>query len=206
MFTRSTTVSGRPERIDDGIAYVRDEVMPAVTALEGCVGLSMMVDRGTGQCIVTSSWADEEAMRASDLHLAPLRERGAGLLMGAPQVEEWEVAGMHRDHLTATGAACRVTWMRTNHSDVDRGVGVYRDVILPMLEDLPGFCSASLMLNRQLGRACSTTSFDSREAMEASREAAWAIRDAGVREAGVDVLDVMEFDLVLAHLRLPEMA
>ena len=40
--------------------------------------------------------------------------------------------------------------------------------------------------------------------MEASRERSWTIRDAGVRDAGVDVVDVVECDLVLAHLRLPE--
>ena len=30
--------------------------------VEGCRGLSMLVDRETGQCIATSSWDEEEAM------------------------------------------------------------------------------------------------------------------------------------------------
>jgi hypothetical protein len=41
--------------------------------------------------------------------------------------------------------------------------------------------------------------------MDASAQHAWAIREAGVRDAGVDVVDVVECDLVLAHLRLPEL-
>jgi hypothetical protein len=41
--------------------------------------------------------------------------------------------------------------------------------------------------------------------MDASREQSWAIRDTGVREAGVDVLDAAEYELVLAHLRVPEL-
>lgn len=204
MFARSTTIMGDPSRLDDGIAYVNDEVMPFITRLDGCVGLSMMLDRDSGQCIVTSSWLDREAMQASDLHLAPMRARAGDLLAGTPQVEEWEIAAMHRDHLTRAGACCRAVWMRTNHSDVDRGIGVYRDSILPMLEALPGFCSASLMVNRELSRACATTSFDSREAMEQSRDESWAIRDAGVRDAGVDVLDTAEYSLEVAHLRVPE--
>lgn len=205
MFARSTTIMGDPLRIDDGIAYVRDEVMPFITGLDGCVGLSMMLDRGSGQCIVTSSWLDDEAMRASDVHLAPMRARAGDLLVGQPQVEEWEIAAMHRDHLTLPGACCRATWLRTNHSDVDRGIGVYRETLLPMLEELPGFCSASLMVNRELSRACATTSFDSAEAMEQSRDRSWAIRDAGVRDAGVDVLDTAEYTLEIAHLRVPEL-
>jgi quinol monooxygenase YgiN len=205
VFARSTTILGDPSAVDAGIAYVRDEVMPMITMMEGCVGLSMMVDRESGQCIVTSSWQSEETMQASDLHLAPIRARAGEVIMGTPQIEEWEIAVMHRDHTTSEGACCRATWLRTNHSDIDRGIGIYRDALLPALEKLPGFCSASLMVNRLLSRACATTSFDSREAMEASREQAWAIRDAGVRDAGVDVLDVAEYDLVLAHLRVPEL-
>lgn len=205
MFARSTTIMGDPSAMDAGIAYVRDEVMPVITAMEGCVGLSMMVDRESGQCIVTSSWDSEEAMRASDLHLAPIRARAGEIIMGTPQIEEWEVAAMHRDHLTSEGTCCRATWLRTDHTDVNRGIGIYRDTLLPALAAMDGFCSASLMVNRAMSRACATTSFDSREAMDASRDESWAIRDAGVRDAGVDVLDVAEYELVLAHLRVPEL-
>ena len=45
MYARSTTVRGDPQSVDDGIAYVRDEVMPAVQQMDGCIGLSMLADR-----------------------------------------------------------------------------------------------------------------------------------------------------------------
>ena len=73
--------------MDQGIAYIRDEVMPAVTAMDDCIGLSTLVDRESGECIVTSSWKSVEAMTASDLHLAPLRRRGGEIMGGAPQVD-----------------------------------------------------------------------------------------------------------------------
>jgi len=95
--------------------------------------------------------------------------------------------------------------VETPHTDVDRGIDIYRTAVLPAAERMTGFCSASLMVNRSAARACTTTSFDSMEALEASREESWAIRDRAVREAGVDVLDVDEFELAIAHLRLPEM-
>ena len=205
MYARSTTIMGDPARLDDGIAYVRDDVMPTITAMDGCLGLSMLIDRDTGQCIVTSSWDSEEAMQASNLHLAPMRMRGGQIMGGPPEVDEWEVAVMHRDHPAPAGSCCRVTWMRLNHTDIDRDIDLYRAAMLPEMESIEGFCSASLLINRALGRACNTTTYDSREALDASRERSWTIRDAGVREAGVDVLDVVECDLVLAHLRLPEL-
>lgn len=205
MFARSTTIMGDPTTMDAGIAYVRDDVMPAVMAMDGAAGLSMLCDRESGQCIVTSSWTSEEAMHASDLNLRPMRERAGELLRGTPQIEEWEALVMHRDHHSLLGACCRATWLLFDRGTMDDGLALYRFVILPALEELDGFCSASLLVNRGLGRACSTTTFDSVPAMEASRERSWAIREAGVRDAGVDVLDVAEYDLAIAHLHLPEL-
>lgn len=205
MFARSTSINGDPAAIDAGIAYVREDVLPTISAMEGCMGLSMVVDRESGQCIVTSSWTSEEARAAADLHLRPLRERGGEILRGAPVVDEWEVAVMHRQSDAGDGACCRCTWLRLDHGDVDRGIDLYRAVLLPLIEALPGFVSASLFIDRAAGRACSTTTFASRADLESSRDEAWAIRDRGVREAGVDVLDVEEYDLVVAHLRVPEL-
>lgn len=205
MYARSITVMGDPSTMDEGVAYVRDEVMPTVTTLEDCVGLSMLVDRESGQSIVTSSWLTEESMMASDLHLAPLRRRGGEIMGGTPTVETWEVAVMHRRETAPESACCRVIWMRLGQADVDRGLDIYRSAMLPEIESIDGFCSASLMIDRRAGRACSTTTYTSRASMEASRDRAWTIRDAGVRDAGVDVMDAAECDLVIAHLRLPEL-
>jgi len=206
VFARSSTYLCDPTLVEAGIAYVNDEVMPLSSSIAGCLGLSLMVDRHSGQCIATTSWQDEESMLDSMERLTPVRLRLGEILDATPLVEEWEVAAMHRDHPTRAGTCCRVTWLRTDHADVDRGIDVYKHGVLPRMEELEGFCSASLMVNRSNSRACATTSFDSQDAMEASREQSWAIRDAGVRDAGVDVIDADELELVIAHLRLPEMA
>ncbi len=202
MHARSTTIRGKPEAMDDGIAFIRDEVMPTITALEGCVGLSLVVERETGRGIATSSWLDAEAMHASDEALMPLRVRGGEVLGGAPEVEEWEVAHMHRDHATHDGSCCRVTWARSQ--DIDAVVEAWRTRLLPQIEQLDGFCSASLLIDRAGGRGCSTVTFDSREAMEASREPATRIREQAMA-MGVEIDEVAELDLAIAHLRLPEL-
>lgn len=204
MFARSTTIHGKPENVDRTIDFVRDTIMPTLADAEGCLGISLMVDRDMGHCIGTTSWLDEESLRASFGDYGHLRDQAAEMLGGFAAVEEWEIAAMHREHFTHAGACARSVWLRTDHTEMDKGIGIYREVLLPMLEALPGFCSASLLVDRTTRRACATTAFDSREAMEASREESWAIRERGVRDAGVDVLDVAEFDLAIAHLRVPE--
>ena len=82
MHVRTTTLQAEPGKIDDGIAYVRDEVLPRVTAMDGCLGMSMLVDRETGRCIATTAWESEAALRASAEMVRPLRE-GAERALGA---------------------------------------------------------------------------------------------------------------------------
>ena len=205
MYARATTIQAQPSSIDDGIAHVRDEVMPALMGVEGCVGLSLLVDRESGRCIATSAWQSEEAMRASEEQVGPIRERAAELFGGSTQVNEWEIAVLHRNHQSPEGACVRATWMEVNSAQMDQAVDIFRMTSLPAIEELEGFCSASLMVDRSSGRAVSSVTYDSHEAMERNREQAGTVRAAGAQDAGANVLDVAEFELAVAHLRVPEM-
>ena len=70
MYARSITITGDPGSVDLGITFVRDEVMPLIATMDGCLGISMLVDRESGRTITTSSWRDEESMTASGARLA----------------------------------------------------------------------------------------------------------------------------------------
>ena len=204
MYARSTTINGDPGSIDAGIAHVRDEVLPTVTAMDGCLGMSLVVDRETGRCIATTSWETEAAIAASRMPVQSLRSRATEILGGAtPEVEEWEVAVMHRDHTSHEGSACRIVWTRAQ--DLDQAVDFWRTSLLPRFETMDGFCSASMLIDRAGNRTCGTVTFDSRAALEATRETAAGMRENAAREIGVEFLDVAEFELALAHLRLPEL-
>jgi hypothetical protein len=206
VHARSTTVRARPELIDTGVAQVRDEVMPMVLGLDGCVGVSMLADRTSGRCIVTTAWQSAEAMAGSAERVRPSRARAAETMGGRPHVDEWEVAVMHRDHSSAPGACVRATWVRMAPDQVDRAVDVYRMAVLPATQEFAGFCSASLMVDRDGGYAVSSVTFDSRDAMERSREHGEQLRERTAREIGLEIVEVGEFELVLAHLHVPEMA
>lgn len=207
MYARSTTVQGQPDSIDAGVAYFRDEVMPALQDIEGFVGCSMIVDRESGLCIVTANYSSPEARAASAATVMPLRDRAAAVLNASSvEVDEWEIAVLHRDHHAPEGACVRATWSRIDPTQAERGIDFWKLGILPKAEQMEGFCSGSLMVNRETGMAVGTITFDSRAAMEATREKAAQLRSGATQEINVEILDVREFELALAHLHAPEMA
>ncbi len=204
MYARSTTIRGNPQAMDDGIAYVHDKVMPAVQQMDGFVGLSFLADRDSGRCIVATAWQTEEAMRATTDRVGPMRDRLADVLGGPPEVQTWEIAVLHRAHEAPDGACTRVTWSRTDPANIDRVVDAYRMSLLPRLEEMDGFCSASLMMDRREGRGAGAVTYADRGLLERSRTNATAVREEFAAAMGAQILEVAEFELVLHHLRVPE--
>ena len=204
VYARTATVHGDPKAVDDGVAFLRDRVMPAVEGLPGYVGLSMLADRDSGRCIATTSWADEAAMSSTGEQLRPLRARFAQILGGPPELQSWEIAVLHRVHEAPDGACTRVTWMRTDPDRVEQVLDAYRLSLLPRLEEVDGFCSASLLVDRREGRAAGSVTYADRESLQRSRVDARAVKEEFHAAMDSQILEVAEFDLVLAHLRVPE--
>lgn len=179
--------------------------MPALLGIDGCIGLSLLVDHSTGRCIATSSWATEDAMRASADEVRPLRDHFVVTLgSSSSTVDEWEVSIMHRDHQSRAGACARTSWLQADPTAIEGSIDAFR-ALLPTVEDLPGFCSASLLTNRESGRAVVTVVYDSAEAIAQTRGPASGLRTQLAEQAGADVIEVAEFQLALAHLRVPEL-
>ena len=204
MYARSNTARGDPRRTDDAIAYIRDEVLPAVRRMDGNIGLSMLSDRDSGRSIVTSAWESEEAMRASAEQVRPMRERYTEMMGAQVEVHEWEIAVLHRVHEAPEGAYTRVTWTRIDPARVDEVLDAYKMTLLPRLEQMGGFCSASLLVDRREGLGAGAVTLADRQALVDSRPAADANRAEFTRAMGIDVLEVAEFELAVAHLRVPE--
>jgi heme-degrading monooxygenase HmoA len=205
MHARSTNIHGDPARIDDAVAYLRGEVLPDLAEAEGWIGLSTLTDSETGRCIVATAWADKEAMRATAEEVRPTRHRVEHLLGSQhSDVQEWEIAVLHRDRAAGDGAAAQVTWARITPDHVDGLLDAYRMNLLPRLGGLPGFCSVSLLVDRRAGRTVSVTSFENRDALALARRHARSLREQFAQAMGAKIVDVHEMDLAVAHLRVPE--
>jgi hypothetical protein len=205
MQARSTTLHGDPRKLDEGIDFIRDQVMPPVRGMDGCVGLSMLCDRDSGRCIVTTAWASEAARSASAEGVRAGWARAAEVLgAAAPEVREWDIALMHRVREAHHGACTRVIWGRSAPDRMDADLDTFRTAVLPRLADLPGFCSVSLLVDRGRGHTATAVTYDHRDAMMRANERAAALRQEAGRTLGTEITEVAEFDLVLSHLRVPE--
>ena len=195
---------GDPRRVDEGIAPVRDEIMPAVQEMDGCIGLSLLLARDAGTSILTSAWDSQDAMRASAQAVAALRRRGAELLSATPEVREWEIAVLHREQAAPERARASVTWTRGDPANVDRNLQAFREQVMPRIQELDGFCSVSLFVDRQEGLGVTATVFRDRAALDSARGAIQQIREGALDQLSLELLDVAEFEVAHAHLRVPE--
>ncbi len=207
MYARTTTVRGDPRAVDEGIAFAGSDVWPRLERMDGCVGMSMLADREAGQCIVTAAWATQDAMRASADDVRELRRQLAEVLRAETvDIAEWEIAVLHRSRPAGDEACVRCTWVDIPAGQVDGMVDAFRMSLLPRLEDLPGFCSVSLLVDRPGQRGVAAVTYADRAALERTREQGAALREEFSRATGSTITEVAEFDLAMAHLHVPEMA
>jgi heme-degrading monooxygenase HmoA len=207
MRARSTTVRIDPAALDRLSASVRDDVMGAYRDLPGFVGVSLLAERETGRCVVTTAWESEDALRAAD-EPAEAGRPAALAVPGTepPRVETWDVAVMHRARETREGCCARVHWASGAPGTMDGALDLWRSTVLPAVERMPGFCSVSVLVDRDGGRAVACYVADSREAMAGNAAAGAALGDRFRAATGLTVDDRATFDVVLAHLRVPELA
>jgi heme-degrading monooxygenase HmoA len=105
-FVRINDVQGSPAKIDEGVRFVRDKVMPAVKQLKGYRAIIMGVNRESGRAYVTTVWESAADREASESALAEQRRQG-GQTLGAEQVkvENYEALFVEMNVPVTVGAA-----------------------------------------------------------------------------------------------------
>ncbi|HEY7811746.1 MAG TPA: hypothetical protein VIC62_00820 [Nakamurella sp.] len=202
VFARTALHQGRPDRVDACIAYLRDTAVPTILGMPTCVGMSVLASRRSGLAVISTAWETKADMHASVVKIRPIRDKTAEAIGGGTaELEEWRIAAMHRRPHTGHPVCARVIWLRVQSSGVDALVSEFHAAVIPALEATRGFCSTSLMVNPDWGRAAVSIAYESRDAMDRRINA-----PDGRRLLETNVIQVREFDEVMPHLRVPDLA
>jgi hypothetical protein len=203
---RSTVLDTEPARVDRGISLVHDRLLPLVDTLDHSLGASMLVNRATGRTITSTMWGTRAAMDASAEQLGALRAEAALVLGAVPLVEEWELAELYRAQRPEAGFATRSTRLEYDPADAEQLVEIFRTTAVPSLSLIDGFASAALLIDLDRGKGVSLVTFTDRRAMEDSRRASAGIRRTTLEKAHALATEVVEADLVVSHLHVPDQA
>lgn len=92
MYARMSTLEGSPDQIDEGLRYVRENILPQIQQQEGFKGMIALADRQTGKTLGLTFWESEEALRTSEEAADRLRENSAEAMSDTiAAVERYEV-------------------------------------------------------------------------------------------------------------------
>ena len=92
MYARVTTLEGPPERIDDGIRHVREQVLPQLQQMDGFKGFISLGDRQSGKILGVALWESEAVLRATEEAVSRVRSGAAEATGGTVAgVEQYEV-------------------------------------------------------------------------------------------------------------------
>jgi heme-degrading monooxygenase HmoA len=92
MHARVTTLEVPPDRMDDARRNVQEQVLPRLSQMEGFKGFVALGSSQSGKLQGVAFWESEEALRATDQSVVPIREGAAEAAGGTVAgVEEFEV-------------------------------------------------------------------------------------------------------------------
>lgn len=120
MHARVTTLEVPPDRMDDATRHVQEQVLPQLSQMEGFKGFIALGSRQSGKLQGVAFWESEEALRATDEAVVPVREGAAEAAGGTvASVEEFEVSVFEAP---SSGPVSGVTDTVGGTTDTVRGV------------------------------------------------------------------------------------
>lgn len=91
----------------------------------------------------------------------------------------------------------RITRVQAPTDRIDDLVATFKEQAVPAMRALSGYAGSSLAIDPSSGDGQGVSFWDSREAMQASREAATGIRTSTVQQGGGTVTSVKEYEQVV---------
>ncbi len=89
---RVSSLEGSSEKIDEGLEYIRGQILPMLADISGSRGVIALVDRGSGRTKTITFWDGIESLQASEDRASELRsEAAAAMAETITGVDRYEV-------------------------------------------------------------------------------------------------------------------
>jgi heme-degrading monooxygenase HmoA len=99
-----------------------------------------------------------------------------------------------------------VTWAEGPPDQLERGIGTFREQVVPAARQLAGCAGVALLVDRGTGRSAAVTYWESEEALRDSEAAAGALRTQATQAGGGRVREVERFELLFQERSAPPQA
>ena len=200
MHARITTLSG-VTRIDEGVKYLRDEVVRPVQEQKGYRGLTASCDREAGIVSVLTLWETRDDLDASESAVEKVRREAAKAFGGKVEsVERYEqiVAEVGQDPPTA-GTRLQIRRIRMDPAKVDENLEFFKSSVAPEILATPGCQGLRQMIDRASGQGAVGILWADNRALEAAN-AAHEERRAMAASRGVEFGELMEREVLFSAL------
>jgi quinol monooxygenase YgiN len=168
MKARVVTVRLDPAKVDEAIGIFRDSVAPAAQEYKGCHAIFLATDRSSGKAISISIWDDQE-LQSSEAsgYLQEQFAKFAGILTAPPIREVYDVGNWERSRAEPSHARIVTTQLKPGLAS--QAPARYRDALLPLMRQQPGFLGALQLVDTVAGKIFSATVWASESDMLAGQ-------------------------------------
>lgn len=179
MHTRLVTIT-EADNIDNGVAFLREQVVPTLKDQKGYRGLTASADRDAGLLEVVTFWDSAADRQASESVAGKLRREALRLVGGAMNVETFDDLLTDFTEPPLIGSAQMVTRVRMDPARIDEHLAAFTNEILPRIKATPGYRSLCRMIDRETGHGVMCSEWKDEPSMEAWAADAWAIRQEAI--------------------------
>lgn len=169
MKARVVTVQIQPDKLDEAVSIYRDSVVPAASEYKGCMAMLLFVDPSSGKGISISHWNSNEELTSSETsgYLQEQFGKFADVFAAPPIREIYELSVAERPKSNPSHA--RIVTTQLKPGLVQNAPATYRDQLLPIIRQQPGFLGAMQLVDFATGKVVSATAWESEADMLAGQ-------------------------------------
>lgn len=204
MYLRVTAFKSEPGRLDEGIAFLKNKLIPMFSKAPGYLGTTCVVDREKHEGAASTLWESLEAMNnAEQLGQQARTQSSEATGLEVVDVDRFEITVLEMS--SPTPQVPSYSRLITGYGDpkkTDRVVEMLREGAAKTKQQ-PGFRSFAAGVNRATGRGFTASSWETAEQREASDKALAASRQPVVDAGAMYGLQIQNVETVIAEIKLP---